>query len=100
MVEPEHEHSPAAGGYLESLDEFASLDEELMPVLAAGDFKDTRTFSDAVSKVAPDAAQDVRMWLASALQRGLVTRSPDGRFLSVAAASSATQAHRDVKRSL
>mgnify|MGYP000620860354 CR=1 FL=1 len=37
-------------------------------------------FADAISEVAPDAAQDARFWLLSAMQRDLITREPDGRF--------------------
>lgn len=66
--------------YLETLDNFNDLDGELLPVFTDRWFSTAREVADAISEVAPDAAQDTRFWLLSAMQRNLITRQEDGRF--------------------
>ena len=67
-------------GYLETLGTYKDLDNELLPIFADRWFSTARDVADAISEVAPDAAQDARFWLLSAMQRDLITREPDGRF--------------------
>jgi len=67
-------------GYLETLDSYEYLDSELLPVFTDRWFSTAREVADAISEISPDAAQDARFWLLSAMQRDLITREPDGRF--------------------
>ena len=54
-------------GYLETLDTYKDLDNELLPIFADRWFSTARDVADAISEVAPDAAQDARFWLLSAM---------------------------------
>lgn len=66
--------------YLETLDAYSELDGQLLPVFTEAWLSTAREVTDAVSEIAPDAAQDARFWLLSAMQRDLIIRRPDGQF--------------------
>lgn len=72
--------SNSTDGYLETLDTYSDLDEQLLPVFKDRAFTTARDVTLAIGEVAPDLAQDARFWLLSAMQRDLLTRRPDGSF--------------------
>lgn len=67
-------------GYLETLDAYSDLDEQLLPIFEDRVLPTARDVTLAIGEVAPDIAQDARFWLLSAMQRDLLTRRPDGGF--------------------